>query len=173
VISNSPRTATFLPVLLVLVSCLIGCSRSNPEEVTIRDVAKQEGADVGMAVPLESANKQFYENHPTESLFNEVINATRHSNEKTRLEAFKSLSVLRQTTFHSRALVEIERMKADSSQIVKDNYVWVSYLAENPNWRQICNEALSSGTEESQRLARLSLSYGKREPKRKTYAAKP
>lgn len=158
-----------VPAGILLALGLVGCQHDTGVDDRVREVAKREGADPSVAVPLERANKEFYENRPTESLFAEIIKATKSPNEKTRSEAFTTLATLRGTDFHDRAIKEIDRMKTDTSSYVRDRYVWVSYLVEHPNWKQIESEALASGSPEAQRLAKTAEGYGPRQPKGSTY----
>ena len=159
------------PLVLAFAMVAAGCQPSQVDKDDLtREIAKKEGVDPGVAVSLEKSNKEFYENRPTESLFNEVVSATKSSNENTRAEAFTTLATLRGTAFHERAIKEIDRMQADKSSRVKDRYVWVSYLAEHPNWKQIENEIQLSGSEEAKRLGKVAEGNGPRQPKRKAYA---
>lgn len=174
---RSPVISTFLKNLLsstitglYVIGALFGCSKGDASENLIREVAKMEGEDPKVAVALESANKEFYENRPTEDLFTNVVNATKSPNEKTRIEAFKTLATLRATTFHGRAIREIDRMQQDTSEEVRDQYVWVSYLAEHPEWDSIYQNSILSKRPEAVRLAQQAKQYGSRKPKRKTYS---
>ena len=162
-----------MPVALALALSIVSCQKEEvSQDDRTRQVAQKEGADPGVAVSLEKLNKEFYENRPTDSLFAEAVTATKHPNEKTRSEAFTTLATLRGTSYHERAIKEIDRMKNDPSSYVKDRYVWVSYLAEHPNWKQIQSETQQSGSEEAQRLVKLAQGNGPRQPKRKTYGTK-
>ena len=157
-------------VASALALSLVACHHdSNAQDDRIQEVARKEGADPGLAISLEKANKEFYENRPTEKLFSEVVAATKYPNENTRSEAYTTLATLRGTNFHDLAIAEIDRMKNDESPKVRDRYVWVSYLAEHPNWIQIENEVQRCGSEEAKRLGKLAEGYGPRQPKRETY----
>ena len=158
---------------LLGVSVFVGCRPplDDAEPVAVR-MAHLEGADPKLAVFLEQANESFYMNRVTEDAFQRVVAATRSPNPRTRDNAFTTLAPCRGTPYHDRAVREIQRMKDDPDQSVRQRYVFINWLAEAPGWQETCKSFLVSANPEERRLAQKCLELGPRPPKRKTYAPK-
>lgn len=129
-------------ILAISVGFYVTWSKRLPPGVI--QAAEKLGIPPRTYADLQEILTKGSEGRLSEEEFQRVIEYSKHENASVRMRAFQAIANCDEEPLRSRAIVEVERMKADADEGISKRYAYSLYRLNAPNWREEYMKLLDS-----------------------------